>query len=418
MLRVHRVADGDNTLNDEIYEYEEVYPSSLKPNEENRLLRNLHENIKGLELSCICLGWEISIPLRVSYKRNKEYNKNTYYLANLSVDFNHADSCQFAGIKSENRHSWISNGSDIDVSIKLPRNKPSGSNAGGKGNTSVAGGRNGVSQVDKTLNGFIRQLLSESWDHANNIKKKEISEALHNGNRNSIKAVSLKETFLRMIDKIKHIKINSKYKLSDLMTKDSPIQFKFILLLLDTKDNIKDNTQDTYKIILKNIIKDEDYHYTCRKDIFNSALNDNTVKDSPFVVGAFVKKGTSEIVDCALVPISDNGVWVESSYEKELYNILHMNNRLFRKPYKSYADFNHMKIDGLLIDTKDKKGTILEVFGESESNIQYHIRRGQKIELFDSLSTKGYGFWYWDAFKEGIGNCINNLPEQTLASIE
>ncbi len=63
---------------------------------------------------------------------------------------------------------------------------------------------------------------------------------------------------------------------------------------------------------------------------------------------------------------------------------------------KFHPQWNGLIPDGLFKDTE--KPTIVEVFGMSESDKEYHLHRQYKIELFKELSN--YDFWFWDAFNE------------------
>ena len=64
--------------------------------------------------------------------------------------------------------------------------------------------------------------------------------------------------------------------------------------------------------------------------------------------------------------------------------------------------------DGLLIDTKPP--TIIEVFGMSESNVEYHLHRDYKIKHFTSLKPS-YDFWYWDAFKKDLTTSLKHIEK-------
>ena len=86
------------------------------------------------------------------------------------------------------------------------------------------------------------------------------------------------------------------------------------------------------------------------------------------------------------------GLYGESSYERNLFNILSEQNRLFYKPYKEIDEYGYTP-DIIFLDTK--KPTIGEIFGMDHED--YKILKDKKLERGKSL--KNYNFWYWDAFK-------------------
>ncbi|QLG39952.1 MULTISPECIES: hypothetical protein [unclassified Paenibacillus] len=94
------------------------------------------------------------------------------------------------------------------------------------------------------------------------------------------------------------------------------------------------------------------------------------------------------------IPISSHGVVVDSSYERDIYNECHCQQRqIIRPPYnlKYYPTWNGMLPDGLFLDTSPE--TIVEIFGMSE----YHERKLQKTAHFTQLKgfkKKPYSFWY------------------------
>lgn len=96
-----------------------------------------------------------------------------------------------------------------------------------------------------------------------------------------------------------------------------------------------------------------------------------------------------------LIPTTARGMFVDSSYEKELFEEFEKHRRDYIKSNQLVAEFDNLKPDALLRDTA--KPCIVEVFGMSESNEKYHLERQKKIQFYKNLHD--YQFYYWDAFR-------------------
>jgi hypothetical protein len=174
----------------------------------------------------------------------------------------------------------------------------------------------------------------------------------------------------------------------------------FVIFLLKSIDR----EDDHYYINAENPVTKDFYTFMTPKDIGSYAEKMNRLSNDRFIVSGFVKskgKGEApELISLSLLPINNNGIPVESSYERRLYDYLCEKERLIQKPIdmdtKYHPKWDGLVPDGLLIDTKPP--TIIEVFGMSESNVEYHLHREYKIKHFTSLKPS-YDFWYWDAFK-------------------
>lgn len=101
-----------------------------------------------------------------------------------------------------------------------------------------------------------------------------------------------------------------------------------------------------------------------------------------------------------LVPITKEGLFVESSIEKNIYESLYHEGRLFIKPYytiEGYADFIP---DYLLLDRR--KPVIGEIFGV-QNNLKYDERKQEKFAHIKKEEFKErYYFTYHDARKSSI----------------
>jgi len=270
---------------------------------------------------------------------------------------------------------------------------------------------NKITRNQKTFNGFIRNWLSDSWDHKTNIEKRAITydelveflvykskKIILPGNITLDNILSTKPTF------------KSNMYLARQLTKQN--RYMIALGRIDDLSCIENYNDDYYQITIQQIKASEPIKYLCKKDKFDIAINGNTVKTPPFIVAGLIYYEAwgkpLKMMDIAIVPISDNGVFVESSYERQYYNKAHQENRAFIKPYniKIYSSFKGRKPDAIFIDTGEKN-TIVEIFGRSEGDELYHARKEDKIKHFSQLSN--YNFECWYAYK---GEPLPSLPEQ------
>lgn len=144
----------------------------------------------------------------------------------------------------------------------------------------------------------------------------------------------------------------------------------------------------------------------CEKFRWEDALSSLSGIEGPYLIGGWVTDTgygqPAEFRSLAVIPISSNGVVVDSSYEREFYNECHREKRHIIRPYnlKYYPSWSGMLPDGLFLDTSPE--TIIEIFGMSENHEDYHERKNQKITHFSKLMVssrkKPFAFWYWEAF--------------------
>jgi len=99
-----------------------------------------------------------------------------------------------------------------------------------------------------------------------------------------------------------------------------------------------------------------------------------------------------------LIPVSEKGLFVESFYERKVYDALCTANRCFYRPYLPIAEYEQFVPD-LIIEEKGRKTIIGEVFG-IEDNEEYERTREEKISLSEKVGfLELYDFWKWDANK-------------------
>ena len=118
-----------------------------------------------------------------------------------------------------------------------------------------------------------------------------------------------------------------------------------------------------------------------------------------FVYKAFKYDKKLTLGNYCLIPVSKAGLFVESSYEKEVYDALYVQGRKFYKPYLptivEYEDF----VPDFIIEEENKKPIIGEVFG-IKNDEEYEKRRSEKLSLSRKNDFRNlYDFWKWDVNK-------------------
>lgn len=174
----------------------------------------------------------------------------------------------------------------------------------------------------------------------------------------------------------------------------------FALFMLDNYEKVD---ECSYLINVINPLNLANAKLVVSKELLEFAQSCINVSCGPYIVGGFIKSTgfgkLPEFISLGILPINNCGVPVESSYERELYDLLCKEKRIVQRPIDTqyHPKLNGLIPDGILLDTE--KPTILEVFGISERNTEYHIHRRYKIELFSGLFPD-YHFWYWDAYNQ------------------
>jgi hypothetical protein len=172
-------------------------------------------------------------------------------------------------------------------------------------------------------------------------------------------------------------------------------------------------TGEQVLLILENPLNESSLKFTVEKVLWGEVNNSVNVSTGPFFVGGFVNSTgrglPPQFVSIGILSINHYGVPIESSFEREAYDLFCSQRRLVQRPIdtKYHPKWNGLIPDGLFIDTE--LPTIVEVFGMSESDIEYHLHRQFKIDHFSRLKSN-YGLWYWDAF--------NNSPKPSLPTLK
>ncbi|MGF7035359.1 hypothetical protein J2T17_006367 [Paenibacillus mucilaginosus] len=176
----------------------------------------------------------------------------------------------------------------------------------------------------------------------------------------------------------------------------------------------KDLSDTTIEVKCQHMSSGKMFTLHCERSKWLNALDSLSGIGGPLLVGGWVNNtGYGRLVkfrSLALIPVSSNGVVIDSSYEREFYDRCHADLRQIVRPYnlKFFPSWQGMLPDGLFLDTPKK--TIVEIFGMSENQNEYHQRKEQKIAHFSTLheaKKKPFSFWYWEPYK---GDPMPDLP--------
>lgn len=122
--------------------------------------------------------------------------------------------------------------------------------------------------------------------------------------------------------------------------------------------------------------------------------------------GAFIKKidNNFKIVDFEVIKVNDFGLYCESMYEEELFNMLCKYKISFIKPYRPIAIYNGYTPNAILIENSNKN-IYIEIFDSmSEESLKI---RDEKIKIIGTFLKKTHYLVRWDVYQN------NNLPSIT-----
>lgn len=213
----------------------------------------------------------------------------------------------------------------------------------------------------------------------------------------SVNKVGLKDIFYNGVKTGRVQQIEKKFKTA-----------AFTILLLE--DWIEKTDDGQIILDVRSPLRKESHKVCIKSTLFQNALKKVNGIPGPYFIGGFLTNTGYEkppkFLSFCLVPISDYGTPIESSYERELYNQLAEEHRKVIRPtvHTIEPEWNGFIPDGLLIDTTPP--TILEVFGMSEAITDYHEERLLKMKHFSNLKPR-FSFWYWDAYKRSP---ISKIP--------
>lgn len=115
------------------------------------------------------------------------------------------------------------------------------------------------------------------------------------------------------------------------------------------------------------------------------------------------------VVDLALMTVSDQWIPIDSSHEGVVEAYLRENQRIFSKPLRFDADEDTTFPDFWLLDTGQATAMPMEVFG---MNTEAYIRRKEKKFLHYNREYGINKWWYWDAIGHRAGDTLPALPKK------
>lgn len=396
------------------YSYDVIYEELT---EEGRqiLFEKFHKKYhieKLITLRCNCNPNEIIELIPVS-------GKNTYFLrTNPGQQEKHAKGCNFEG-KYENEYytNWKEDESTGKIHVRFkdsfvieqPENQPIPENEEEEdvGERTPRERRNTFNRI--TLYGFFKRLLLDVW----NVKMRTYRKALNAGKPSSypdvaglyesIEAYWANKIVFGKDNDLKRVLFSGSGEISKAAYSVKK-NHNLCLMTLMLFEECREASDTHYILVGSHLSTNQSLEILCEKHIWDEALHSLREIDGPYLIGGWVTDtGYGKPVEfrsLAIIPISTNGVIVESSYERDFYNECHCQERQIIRPYnlKYYPNWNGMLPDGLFLDTPPE--TIVEIFGMSENQTEYHERKSQKIDHYSQLkeNKKPFSFWYWEAY--------------------
>jgi hypothetical protein len=383
---------------------------SLDLDAKKDIMKSLYEDYrhKRIELYCCCS----SNPIQMSI--NYITAADSYYLKSYPKQAgNHHQNCHFFNENTLSSNSSYQKNCKEDQQGNLLINlaahdyKKLNTNASSSEGTTSENEGPGKSVSKLTTSHLIKLIVTKAWNDYIFFNGKEQYPTLQSIFKQTMN-ITLKKFF-----------IDKNINLYDMSFKggntgkifyiEQSLKNKFYPFVLFKLNDLVDEGEQ-YSLILEEPQKETIMNFTVNHLLWEEAKRATNVSDGPYLVGGFVKstgKGLApEFVSIGLLPINDYGVPIESSFEREAYNLFCSQQRLIQRPIDSkyHPQWNGLIPDGLFIDTA--KPTIIEVFGMSESRTEYHLHRQFKIDHFTRLEGK-YDLWYWDAF---TGSPIPPIP--------
>lgn len=273
-----------------------------------------------------------------------------------------------------------------------------------------------------TLYAFFMRLLLDVW----NVKMRNYTKALREGKTpvypelgglyKSIDAHWSEKIIFGKDHGLKQVLFGGRGDISKAafsVKKQHNLCLKTLLLFEDVQA-----VSDThYALIGRHLSSNAQFEIHCEKYKWDEALASLSGIGGPYLIGGWVTDTgygrPVEFRSMAIIPISSHGVVVDSSYERDFYNECHIQQRHIIRPYnlKYYPSWSGMLPDGLFLDTNPE--TIVEIFGMSENQEEYHDRKNQKkahFSLLKSSRNRPFDFWYWEAYNGGI---MPDLPQKS-----
>ena len=255
-----------------------------------------------------------------------------------------------------------------------------------------------VKQGELTPFGFATLLNMMAWEHA--VIKEERLIQDHQDMLRKIYGQSNKFNLYispRTKKSLKDLAFNSK-KIKNMKEKKD---FFYVYMKLEEKFEKKYGDKLVHFV---KALNGNGYHtnFYIDPEEYESELMKERGHSLEYFIAGFAYKSTPNasiltLRNFALVPITRQGLFVESSYEKEAYEFFCNHNQLFYKPYKDIPEYEKKIPDVMFI--KGEERIIGEVFG---MNTEDYLRaREEKLRLAEEMKDS-YGFWKWDVGQEPL----------------
>lgn len=405
------------------YTYDDLLSAELYKSD----LDKIYNNKKDYSISCSCS----TKPLMHFRKLTHRYSIS----ANPKSKVKHDEECLFRGDLKESQLRGIHFQALQIVApdhIKVTINHLGIVEATRKKRLTSANNsnRNSISSSKMTIGSFGRELLSRSWEYAmdNFISGKHpyptvkgirfaLKELFVGGYPNTqpklkveiSKGEFLNNKLLLGFEKMEVIYHKNKENINPVIM----LPFNKEMLQKDFDENHHllrfpsvNNNQATneYKELV--IGKDEWEEIT---STYRTRVNFNN-HEQYFIIGLGEANEYGKppiLFKAELIPTTKRGMFVDSSFENEFFTILERKQRDYIKPNQLLEQLDNLKPDAILRDSE--KPCIIEIFGMSEANKDYHEARYKKINYYESL--RDFQFYKWDAFK---GEKPKPLPNKKI----
>jgi hypothetical protein len=248
-------------------------------------------------------------------------------------------------------------------------------------NTSITNGRVEIFGLISKINMMTWERMACSYRKTPN-SLEDFGKSLYHTLR-SIRPTGMNKTLLEM----EYKKSNEKDMKEQ---KDVAFIYMYVEELEQREGYCLLRVRDRFGSTFRFYVNEEEYKQELQKERGHSDM---------LVVGGFIYKHSKgakilTLGKFALIPISKHGLFVESSYEKQVYELLTEAKRVFYKPYLELEEYGGKKPDLILLDGTKK--VIGEIFGMNSR--EYLWNRHEKMVIANQIKYL-YDFWKWDAYK-------------------
>lgn len=363
------------------------------PKDEGLLLSLKERNEKGeIKLRCGCSK---DIELKIS-------NAKSPYLYNATRQFKHSLDCcrhhEFVGLSPYEKAWSYDEEKGIHIvrieSLLLPQSTEIKKTANITTSNPIYHEGRGTKKNVSTILGLARRINMMAWEsmvlgHKQKIPdtKYELAKQVYgvaSHIRLSNKRTTLNEMFYKRIN-IRSVKVNK--------------DIYFVYMYVDDLEegSLYDGTKKDI-LLCEDAFGNTNRFYVDKEEFEQKKKNEP--HSSKFVVAGFAYKEDKyhrymTLNNYCLMPVSESGLFCESSHEKNIYDFLCNNKIRFYKPYLPIEEYGNYIPDGLILNEKNKD-IIFEVFGMIGMP-SYDEKKDEKIALSKTEAFKRkYDFKSWE----------------------